>query len=120
MEARSNTFESPRWYWIFAVWMGIGLFDATQTVFVMRAEGMHHYWTRLYFTELFSWLPFMVATPFILPLGRKFPLSALESHDELDRTPRCVRHYLLDLFVVDLDVGGMAQPVGVRARAGSF
>ena len=69
MEARSNTFESPRWYWIFAVWMGIGLFDATQTVFVMRAEGMHHYWTRLYFTELFSWLPFMVATPLVLRLG---------------------------------------------------
>ena len=75
MEARSNTFESPRWYWIFAVWLGIGLFDATQTVFVMRAEGMHHYWTSLYFMELSSWLPFMIATPFLLRLGRKFPLS---------------------------------------------
>jgi two-component system, LytTR family, sensor kinase len=75
MEAGSGKFESPRWYWIFAVWFGIGLFDATQTVFVMRAEGMHHYWTRLYFTLLLSWLPFMIATPFILRLGRKFPLT---------------------------------------------
>jgi len=76
MEAGSHKFESPRWYWISAVWLGIGLFDATQTVFVMRAEGMHHYWTRLYFTLLLSWLPFMIATPFILRLGRKFPLTA--------------------------------------------
>jgi two-component system, LytTR family, sensor kinase len=75
MEPSSGTFESPRWYWVLSVWLGIGLFDATQTVFVMRAEGMHHYWTSLYFTELSSWLPFMVATPFILQLGRKFPLS---------------------------------------------
>ena len=75
METRSNIFESPRWYWIFAVWLGIGLFDATQTVFVMRAEGMHHYWTSLYFTQLLAWLPFMIATPLILRLGHKFPLS---------------------------------------------
>src|SRR6476619_4717557 len=86
MEARSNIFESPRWYWIFAVWLGIGLFDATQTVFVMRAEGMHHYWTRLYFTELLAWLPFMIATPLILRLGRKFPLS------DWNRATNCTVH----------------------------
>jgi two-component system, LytTR family, sensor kinase len=67
--------EPPRWYWIFAVWAGIGIFDATQTVFVMRAEGMHHYWGRLYFTQLVSWLPYMLATPVLLWLGDKFALS---------------------------------------------
>jgi len=41
----------------------------------MRAEGMHHYWTRLYFTLLLSWLPFMIATPLILRLGRRFPIN---------------------------------------------
>ena len=69
MEADVRRFELRRSYWIFAVWCGIGLFDATQTVFVMRAEGMHHYWGRLYFTQLMSWLPYMLATPVILWLG---------------------------------------------------
>ena len=72
MESDFHKFQPPRWYWIFAVWCGIGLFDATQTVFVMRAEGMHHYWGRLYFTQLISWLPFMLATPVVLWLGWRF------------------------------------------------
>jgi two-component sensor histidine kinase len=75
MEPWSGTFQSPRWYWIFTVWLGVGLFDATQTVFVMRAEGMHHYWTRLFLTLVLSWLPLLIATPVILRLGHKFPLT---------------------------------------------
>jgi len=73
MEVDFRRFEPPRFYWVFAVWCGIGLFDATQTVFVMRAEGMHHYWGRLYFTQLISWLPYMLATPVVLRLGYGFP-----------------------------------------------
>lgn len=69
---RSN---SPRWFWIAAIWSGVGLFDATQTVFVMRAEGMHHYWLHLFFTILFSWLPWALATPLVLSLGRKYPAA---------------------------------------------
>jgi two-component system, LytTR family, sensor kinase len=65
--------ESPRWVWIAAIWCGIGLFDATQTLFVMRAEGMHHFWLRLFFTLLFSWLPWVLATPLVLRLGRRYP-----------------------------------------------
>jgi len=62
-----------RWLWIAAIWSGIGLFDASQNVFVMRAEGMHHYWTRLFFTILISWLPWMLATPLVLRLARRYP-----------------------------------------------
>ncbi|HVN19937.1 MAG TPA: sensor histidine kinase [Dongiaceae bacterium] len=75
MTTEVRRFEAPRWYWVSAVWCGVGLFDATQTVYVMRAEGMHHYWTRLYFTQLISWLPFMLATPCIWWLGSRFPVS---------------------------------------------
>ena len=64
---------SRTWLWSVAIWGGIGLFDASQTVFVMRAEGMHHYWTRLFFTDLFSWLPWMLATPLVLRLIQRFP-----------------------------------------------
>ena len=56
-----------------AIWSGFGLFDASQTVFVMRAEGMHHYWTRLFFTIFLSWLPWMLATPLVLRLMRRYP-----------------------------------------------
>jgi two-component system LytT family sensor kinase len=67
--------ESPRWFWIAAIWSGIGLFDATQNVFVMRAEGMHHFWIRLFFTLLFSWLPWALATPLALRLVRRYPAA---------------------------------------------
>src|SRR5947208_16617187 len=62
-----------RWYWVLAVWLGLGLFDGTQTVFVMRSEGMHHYWLRLFITNVVAWVPWMLATPFIFRLGRGLP-----------------------------------------------
>lgn len=74
MEARLKRFEPPRWYLVLAIWLGIAIFDATQTVFVMRAEGMHHYWTRLFFTTLVGWLPWMLATPVAFWLNHRYPL----------------------------------------------
>lgn len=65
----------PRWVWIAAIWGGVGLFDATQTVLTMRAMGMHHYWTRLFLTLWLSWLPWMFATPLVFRLGRRYPPS---------------------------------------------
>ncbi len=75
MDAVPTRSDSPRWFWIATLWGGIGLFDATQTVFVMRAEGMHHNWGRLFFTLLISWLPWMLATPFVLRLSQRYPPS---------------------------------------------
>jgi uncharacterized membrane-anchored protein YhcB (DUF1043 family) len=49
------------------------LFDATQTVFVMRAEGMHHQWVQLFVTLLLAWLPWALATRLVLRLGRRYP-----------------------------------------------
>jgi len=65
--------HSRQWLWIASIWFGFGLFDATQTVFVMRAEGMHHAWVSLFVTTVVSWLPWALATPFVLRLGRRFP-----------------------------------------------
>ncbi len=39
----------------------------------MRSEGMHHAWGRLFFTSLVEWLPWALATPFVLELGRRYP-----------------------------------------------
>jgi two-component system LytT family sensor kinase len=67
--------ESPQWLWIASAWLGFGLFDATQTVAVMRSEGMQHDWPRLFAATALSWLPWALATPLVLQLGRRFPLG---------------------------------------------
>lgn len=62
-----------RWLWIAGVWFAVGLFEATQTVFTMRAAGMHHAWARLFLLLLLGWLPLMLFTPKVLRLGREHP-----------------------------------------------
>lgn len=62
-----------QWVWFASIWVGLGLFDALQTVFVMRSERMHHAWLILFATVMFSWAPWALATPLILRLGRNFP-----------------------------------------------
>src|ERR1700722_11701569 len=64
---------SYRWRWIASIWFGFALFGALQTVFVMRSEGMHHAWLKLFVTTLLSWLPWALITPLVLHLGRRFP-----------------------------------------------
>jgi two-component system, LytTR family, sensor kinase len=65
-----------RWVWIALFWLGFGLIDATQNVFAMRAEGMHHSWVRLFWVMTFAWIPWALATPFVLQLGnRSYPLK---------------------------------------------
>ncbi|MGA8622166.1 MAG: hypothetical protein WB660_27050 [Candidatus Sulfotelmatobacter sp.] len=71
MDAHRIRSGPPRWFWIAAIWSLVGLFDATQNFFTMRAEGMHHAWARLFATVLLSWLPWAVATPLVLRLGRQ-------------------------------------------------
>lgn len=55
------------------LWSSIALFDATQTVVVMHAEGMHHMWGLLFLTTFLSFVPWFIATPLALELGRRFP-----------------------------------------------
>ena len=64
-----------RWLWIALFWSGIGLFDATQTVFAMRAEGMHHNWVALFITLVLCWVPWAAATPLLLRLARGRPVG---------------------------------------------
>jgi two-component system LytT family sensor kinase len=61
------------WLWIVLIWLGIALFSAVQDVLVMRAEGRHHSWVRLFVMLLFSWLVWALATPLVLRLGRQYP-----------------------------------------------
>lgn len=76
MEWASNR-QLSRWSWIALLWSVVGLFDATQTVVVMHAEGMQHAWPQLFVTLLFSWLPWALATPIVMYLARRFPVVHL-------------------------------------------
>jgi two-component system LytT family sensor kinase len=69
--------RAPTWFWIALLWLGIGLFDATQNVVVMRSEGMHHAWGYLYLTLLLSWLPWGLATPIVVRFGQRHPPTRL-------------------------------------------
>jgi len=65
--------QSPRWFWIALICSGVGLFDATQTVTVMHAQGMHHAWLRLFVVTLVSWVSWALVVPLVLFLGRRYP-----------------------------------------------
>jgi two-component system, LytTR family, sensor kinase len=62
------------WVWVVGICGGLGLFEATQTVAVMRSMGMHHAWVALFFMVLLSWVPWAVGAPRVLRLGREYPL----------------------------------------------
>jgi signal transduction histidine kinase len=65
---------APRWASIAAIWGGVGLFDATQTVVSMKAMGMHHAWVALFVSQCLAWLPWALATPAVIRLSMRAPL----------------------------------------------
>ena len=67
--------------WIATLWLGLGIFDATQTFVVMRSEGMHHAWVSLFAITVVSWIPWALATPLAIRLGRRFPLPPRNAWD---------------------------------------
>ena len=75
MDERKRIRSRPTspWLWITLIWLSIGTFDASDTVFSMLAEGHRHKWVSLYFTLLLSWLPWALASPLILRLARWRP-----------------------------------------------
>lgn len=72
-----NSHRPPRpaqpWPWIAFLWLAFALVNATQIVAGMRAVGMQHVWSRLFFTILISWIVWALATPIVLRLGQRFP-----------------------------------------------
>lgn len=57
------------------MWCVGGVFEASQAVLIMRfGEGRRHAWLPLFATELATWLPWAVATPWIISLARRYPL----------------------------------------------
>jgi two-component system LytT family sensor kinase len=67
--------RSTHWPWILAIWTTIGLLDASETVFPMRAQGMQHHWVSLFVALVLAWLPWALVTPLVIRLGRRYPLA---------------------------------------------
>ncbi|HEY7642368.1 MAG TPA: histidine kinase [Steroidobacteraceae bacterium] len=64
-----------RWRWIATLWLAGGLFEASQSVLILRfAERRQHAWLPLFGTELATWLPWALATPLIVSLARRYPI----------------------------------------------
>ena len=68
--------SSKLWLWIALIWSAGGLFDASQTVLIMHAEGNHHPWPPLFAVEFISWLPWALATTTVVYLARRYPVAS--------------------------------------------
>src|SRR5436190_13710743 len=67
--------SKKQWGWSLAGWLALALLTATQTVVGMRSEGMQHHWTRLFLVVATQWLPWALATPLVLGLGKRRPIG---------------------------------------------
>src|SRR5262245_61629350 len=67
----------PSW-WIATVWLAVGLITAAQVVGRMAALGRQHDWTAVFLTTAAAWLIWAAATPLILSLSRRFPLTGAD------------------------------------------
>jgi two-component system, LytTR family, sensor kinase len=74
MTAARTGARPTSWRSIAAIWTAGGLFDASQTVLIMHSEGRHPPWLPLFGTELASWLPWVLATPLVISLARRYPM----------------------------------------------
>jgi two-component system, LytTR family, sensor kinase len=67
--------RSTPWRWIAALWCAFGLIEASQSALILRfAERKQHSWLPLFATELATWLPWALATPWVIALARRHPL----------------------------------------------
>lgn len=71
-----NQFHSPviRWRWIAAFWSAAAAFEASQSVLIQHALGKQGEELLLFATEMAGWLPWALATPFIINLARRHPI----------------------------------------------
>ena len=75
MTSTPGAMRPPSWRWIAAIWSAGALFDASQTVLVIHTEHKHPPpWLPLFTTELVSWLPWVLVTPLVIRLARRYPI----------------------------------------------
>lgn len=75
-----NTLGSPsrtrlKWAVIIGFWIFFGLLNGSQFYFGVRMEGMHVSPWRVFGLDLLGWLPWVLFTPIVLALARRFPIE---------------------------------------------
>ena len=73
MDGKPTRLPEGWWTWSVLIWVGLGLFEATKNVYLMRSEGMHHAWVALFITLLLGRLLWIPLTVLVVSLGRRFP-----------------------------------------------
>ena len=64
MTGTHNGTRSNSWLWIAAIWCAGGLIEASQSVLILAfRRAQQHAWLPLFGTELATWLPWALATP---------------------------------------------------------
>ena len=63
-----------RWRWIATLWLAAALFEASRSIFVLHAEGKSGGELVLFLTQFVNLLPWMLATPPIIHLARRYPI----------------------------------------------
>ncbi len=60
------------------MWLALGSIEASQAVLIMRyGEGRDAAWLPLFATSLATWLPWALATPWIIRLARRYPIQGV-------------------------------------------
>jgi two-component system LytT family sensor kinase len=72
-DARAEA-RSTGWIWIAAIWCAGASFNASQTLLTMHAVGVGKAWLRPFLIVFVSWLPWALATPFVIELARRWPM----------------------------------------------
>jgi two-component system, LytTR family, sensor kinase len=72
-DARADA-RSTGWTWIAAIWCAGALFNASETLLTMHAVGVGKAWLRPFLIVFVSWLPWALATPFVIELARRRPI----------------------------------------------
>jgi sensor histidine kinase YesM len=66
--------SSIPWRRIAAFWCVAAAFETCQSIFMLHVEGRHGGEPKLIFTEFIKWLPWALATPFVIGLARRYPI----------------------------------------------
>ena len=83
------------WRWIALFWSAASVFEATQSVFIQHALGKQGGELLLFLSEVAAWLPWALATPFVIDLARRHPIVSAP-------TVRGIAAHLLALLAITL------------------
>jgi two-component system LytT family sensor kinase len=73
-QAAAPSGQMISWRWIAIFWSAAAVFEATQAIFIQHAMGRHGGEVLLFAIEVAGWLPWALATPFVIGLARRHPI----------------------------------------------